>query len=149
MPTVYLCGPIEGVTKEEAGGWRKAASLFYETKGVKVLDPTRRVPFAERPYSRGVSFDVVYNDLDDIVESDVLLVNLKDRGKGLCWGSVYEIAYASLMFDDWRAYENGSPPSKKIVVVLEEGLNHPFIDYAATVVCRTLEEGLEASMKWL
>jgi nucleoside 2-deoxyribosyltransferase len=138
MTTVYLGGPIEGVSKEEARGWRKAASLFYEERGITVLDPTRRVPFIEREYSHATSVEVVLDDLKDIENSDILLVNLKDRGKGLCWGSVWEIAYTFCQYKD-----------KLIIVVLEEGFNHPFIDFGATKIVRSLEQGLEESLREL
>jgi hypothetical protein len=38
---VYLCGPIEGITLEEATAWRDKASKRLEGMGAKVYDPMK------------------------------------------------------------------------------------------------------------
>ena len=43
LPTVYLCGPITGISFEQATSWRRSviAALAREAE---VIDPTREVP---------------------------------------------------------------------------------------------------------
>lgn len=44
---VYLCGPIEGLTKREANEWRDEAKVKLALKNIDVLDPTRRVSYVD------------------------------------------------------------------------------------------------------
>jgi nucleoside 2-deoxyribosyltransferase len=133
--TVYLAGPIEGVSLEEATKWRETATSFLNRKGINTLDPTRRKKFHDQPYSNNLAKKIVRMDLNDIVESDLVLMNLKDRGNGKAWGTICELILA---------YNEG----KTIVVVLEEGFKHPFVDVFATELHHTLEDALEATLAY-
>lgn len=133
--TVYLAGPIEGVSLEEATKWRETATSFFIKNHIKTLDPTRRKKFHDQPYSQNLAKKIVRMDLNDIVESDLILMNLKDRGAGKAWGTICELILA---------YNEG----KTIVVVLEEGFKHPFVDVFATELHHTLEDALEATLAY-
>jgi nucleoside 2-deoxyribosyltransferase len=133
--TVYLAGPIEGVSLEEATKWRETATNFFFKHKIPTLDPTRRKKFHDQPYSRNLANKIVRMDLNDICESNVILMNLKDRGAGKAWGTICELILA---------YNEG----KTIVVVLEEGFKHPFVDVFATELHHTLEDALEATLAY-
>jgi nucleoside 2-deoxyribosyltransferase len=133
--TVYLAGPIEGVSLEEATKWREIATAFLKYRNINTLDPTRRKKFHDQPYSINLAKKIVRMDMNDIQESDVVLMNLKDRGQGKAWGTICELIIAQ-------------SHSKTIVVVLEEGFQHPFIDVFATEVHHTLEDALEATLAY-
>lgn len=133
--TVYLAGPIEGVSLEEATKWRETATSFFFGHKIPTLDPTRRKKFHDQPYSRNLANKIVRMDLNDICESNVILMNLKDRGAGKAWGTICELILA---------YNEG----KTIVVVLEEGFKHPFVDVFATELHHTLEDALEATLAY-
>lgn len=87
MPTVYLCGPINGRADAECKGWRAEASLALLRAGWTVLDPMRRD-------FRGVEGDharaIVHGDLFDVQASDWLLVNAERPS----WGTAMEVVYA-------------------------------------------------------
>ena len=133
--TVYLAGPIEGISLEEATKWRETATSFLKEKGIKILDPTRRKKFHDQPYSANLAKKIVRMDVNDIGASSVILMNLKDRGAGKAWGTICELILA--------AYQ-----AKTIIVVLEEGFKHPFIDVYATEIHHTLEEALDATLAY-
>jgi hypothetical protein len=133
--TVYLAGSIEGIPFEEATKWRETATSFFQKNHISTLDPTRRKKFHDQPYSINLAKKIVKMDIDDIRQSSVLLMNLKDRGAGKAWGTICELMIA-----------NGQ--LKTIIVVLEEGFQHPFIDCFATEVHHTLEEAMEATLAY-
>jgi hypothetical protein len=133
--TVYLCGPMEGLTQEQAAGWRKTATDFYTLFSITVKDPTRRKKFHDEPYSYNLAKRIVKLDLDDIASSSLLLVNLKDRGEGKAWGSLCELALG---------YQQG----KTIITILEEGFNHPFVETFSTELHHNLSSALDASLAY-
>jgi len=133
--TVYLAGPIEGIPFEEATEWRETATSFFHGHRIHTLDPTRRKKFHDQPYSSNLAKKIVRMDLNDICTSDVVLMNLKDRGKGKAWGTICELILA---------YQEG----KTIIVILEENFKHPFIDVYSTEIHHTLEEALEATLAY-
>jgi hypothetical protein len=133
--TVYLAGSIEGISLEEATKWRETATSFLNKEGIGTLDPTRRKKFHDQPYSINLAKRIVKMDIDDIRNSQVVLMNLKDRGQGKAWGTICELMIAQGQF-------------KTIVVVLEEGFKHPFVDVFATELHHTLEDALEATLAY-
>ena len=68
--TVYLAGPMEHVSIEDAKGWRTIATDLLLQADQKVLDPTRRVHEFQPKYMKRI-FEL---DLRDIQESDLILV---------------------------------------------------------------------------
>jgi len=87
--TIYLAGPMEHVSKEEAEGWRNKAWSHLEPS-CTILDPTRRLHNFEKRYMKRI-FEL---DLRDIQESDIVLVNL-DNPTVAKHGTAMEVFYAS------------------------------------------------------
>ena len=87
--TVYLAGPMEHVSLDNAASWRNTAKALlsdhYET-----LDPCRRLHNYEKRYMKRI-FEL---DLRDIREADILLVNLNDP-KLAKHGTAMEVFYAA------------------------------------------------------
>ena len=74
MKTIYLCGPINGCSDDEATGWReRVKGSFGKHEEVRFLDPMRR-DYRGRENEPGIAQEIVDGDLQDIQESDVLLV---------------------------------------------------------------------------
>ena len=90
MRTVYLAGPMEHVSKEDATGWRDAAKEILESMDVVTLDPTRRIHNFDKRYMKRI-FEL---DLRDIQESDIILANL-DNPTVAKHGTAIEVFYAS------------------------------------------------------
>lgn len=70
MKTLYLCGPINGRTDEDAKGWRE--SVLAAWPGA-CLDPMRR-DYRGRELEPGVAAEIVAGDFEDIDACDALLV---------------------------------------------------------------------------
>jgi len=128
---VYLCGPIEGLTKKEANEWRDEAKIKLALKSIDVLDPTRRVSYVDSKCEHADA-RIFKSDLQDISHSSVLLVNLRKSLPGMKWGTVAEVAHAHTK-------------NKIIIVVLDKDQwIHPFISQYATEIHTNMNEAIEA-----
>jgi nucleoside 2-deoxyribosyltransferase len=89
---VYLAGPINGCSDEEAYGWRRDIKQVFKEKDIRALDPLDR-DFRGRERSNWK--DIVENDLMAIRKSDVMLANLWKRDQPY-YGTSMEYVYAKL-----------------------------------------------------
>jgi len=114
--TVYLAGPMEHVSAEDAMGWRTKAELALWRAEVQTLNPCRRIHNFEKRYMKRI-FEL---DLRDIQESDVILVNL-DKPEVAKHGTAMEVFYASYVL-------------RKPVVAFKADANviHPFFESLVT-----------------
>lgn len=125
MKSVYLAGPIVGLTWEEAAGWRIRAAHEFACVGATALNPLRGKKVWEGPWKTSMydvgadgmpSSDLVKRDLSDIDRADVVLCNLvgvtPDRAPV---GSLIEIGFAHGL-------------GKPVVLVCNTDLgHHPFL----------------------
>jgi nucleoside 2-deoxyribosyltransferase len=96
--TVYLAGPMEHVSVEEASGWREQATKAFlrynfshnDDNLITILNPCRRVHNFDKRYMKRI-FEL---DIRDIQESDIILVNL-DKPEVAKHGTAMEVFYAS------------------------------------------------------
>jgi nucleoside 2-deoxyribosyltransferase len=100
---VYLGGPINGCTDEEANGWRDDVKSLLDTAGIEYLDPMRR-DYRGRELEEGIAEKIVFGDKDDICECSVLLMNCPKPS----YGTAMEILYG---------YQRGA----RVIAVLPEG----------------------------
>lgn len=87
MGMVYLSGPMEDVTKEEAGEWRDEATKFLKKHGHTVYDPTCRTHMDHKT--------IVEFDINEIEKSDMLLTFFPMTKKIRLIGTSMEIFYAN------------------------------------------------------
>lgn len=87
MRTIYLCGGINKLSDSEAKDWREAAK--HELSGsYRLLDPMRRDYRGKESESVQAIID---GDIQDINDSDILLVNASRPS----WGTAMEIFFAA------------------------------------------------------
>ena len=86
---VYLGGPINGCTDEEASGWRTEAKAVLEAAGFLTVDPMDR-DYRGREMEPGIAAEIVELDKKDIDTCDVILVNSPKPS----YGTAMEIMYA-------------------------------------------------------
>lgn len=117
---VYLGGPINGCTDEEASGWREAVKPLLEAKGHDWLDPMSR-DYRGREMEPGIAAEIVNGDKDDIKACDVLLMNCPKPS----YGTAMEILYG------WDRH-------KRVIVVLpDDGRDpSPWIVYHSDQIVR-------------
>jgi len=157
--TVYLAGPISGLSYGEATGWRTEVRDQLLRSGIKAASPLRAkvyirecveidqaspaIDFPDQgmpsPGMDEVAVNVMSNsrgittrDRFDCLNCDVLFVNLLDTEK-VSIGTVMEIAWA----DAWR---------KPIVLVMEDESNlhdHAMIRECVGFRVPTVSEGVE------
>lgn len=84
---VYLCGGINGLLDTECIDWREAAKQLLTDD---TIDPMRR-DYRGKEDENVVN--IVKGDLQDIMESDVVLVNATRPS----WGTAMEIVYSRTM----------------------------------------------------
>lgn len=108
MNTVYLAGPITGLTFDGCTDWRKQAEAELATVGVKGLSPMRGKEYLQsigilsgtgKEYAHlgllSTPRAVMTRDRFDCTRCDVVLVNLLGA-KAVSVGTVMEIAWADL-----------------------------------------------------
>lgn len=119
--TIYLAGPINGCTDEEASEWRKVAKARLAHR-YDILDPMAR------DY-RGIEAEsvneIVDGDKADIRNCNVLLVNANRA----TWGTSMEVLYAHTV-------------AGKPVVAFCAGIVSPWLRYHAHTVVKTIDEAI-------
>lgn len=116
---VYLGGPINGCTDDEASGWRNAAIELLATRGHQPIDPMVR-DYRGREMEPGIAKEIVETDKEDIRNADVLLMNCPKPSVG----TSMEILYG---------YTLGTPV---VSVIPEDHTPSPWLVYHSDVVAR-------------
>lgn len=120
---VYLCGGINGLTDDEAMGWREYVKT--QLPEAEHIDPMRRDYRGREDESVN---DIVNGDEADILESDVVLANCGRPS----WGTAMEIHFAHTQCID-------------VIAVVPEGQPiSPWLRYHATIIARSLDEAISA-----
>lgn len=119
---LYLAGPINGCTDDEANTWRdQVKAKFGEANCV---DPMRRDYRGKEDESVA---EIVHGDLADIDDSDVMLANCWQ----VSWGTAMEIHYAHTI-------------GKRVIAILPTDVRvSPWLRYHAEVV-HSLDDALAA-----
>ena len=124
MTTIYLAGPINGCTDDEASGWRKKFMEMLPNGKYKFLDPMRRDFRGKEDESVD---EIVWGDLADIDNSDVFLAYCWQPS----WGTAMEIHYA---------YAQTEHPLSVVLVVPEGSRISPWLRYHSDHIVSTLED---------
>jgi len=126
MPNiVYLCGPINGCTDDEASTWRES---FKSAWKFDTLDPMKR------DY-RGVELDnyreIVELDKIDVRNSDIILVNYTKPSVGTSMEVFYAHSIGKPVVTWWNGEARLSPwliyHTTSFVTSLEEALDKCYI----------------------
>ncbi len=125
---VYLCGPMDWCSEEEASGWRKEATSVLEGRGLAALDPMDRPTFSANSCGKAALLpELVEDDKLDIEAADVLLVNYSKVSAG----TSMEILLA------WQK-------DKRVVIVVPEGIKlSPWVVYHSHKICHTMKEAYD------
>jgi nucleoside 2-deoxyribosyltransferase len=120
---VYLGGPINGCTDEEANGWRDEVKAVLDAKGIEWIDPMDR-DYRGRELEPGVAEEIVENDKLDIRASDTMLMNCPKPSVG----TSMEILFG---------YEIGN----EVLIVVPEGTTpSPWLLYHGVVLYGSVVE---------
>lgn len=103
MKSVYLAGPITGLTYDEATDWRTIASDSLKEAGIEAFSPLRHKkapppgtifsPLASNTAVWSTAKAIVTRDKFDATRCDVLLVNLIGAPR-VSIGTMFEMAWA-------------------------------------------------------
>ena len=143
MPTVYLAGPILGLSYDDATAWRDEATNVLTALGYDVRVPMRAVrdrleAYDEMPTELNNAY-AFQRDTYDVKNSDVVLVNLVSPEASV--GTTFEMGAA------WAL-------GKMVVTVLPKeaktwgkykvnGQLHPFIEGGSNILVYTLDEAYQ------
>lgn len=124
---VYLGGPINGCTDEEANGWREKVKPLLKARGFVCVDPMAR-DYRGREMEPGIAKLIVENDKKDIDGCEVLLMSCPKPSVG----TSMEILY-------------GANHGKHVIAVLpdDEREPSPWIVYHADVFRGTEAEAVD------
>lgn len=131
--SVYLCGPVTGLSYEDARFWRKEAIALL-SDDVEVIDPLRDRNYLMDEQEINSSYDdnllstpsmIMTQSYLDVQRADALLVNL-DGAERISIGTMFELAWG------WQM-------RKPCVVILDDGENlhdHPMVTQASNFGAR-------------
>jgi|SRR5689334_444912 len=118
---IYLCGPINGCTDDEATTWREQVKKRFGAENC--IDPMRR---DYRGREHECVAEIVEGDLTDIDNSRIVLANCWQCS----WGTAMEIHYAA----------NPSVPRAIIAIVPEGSRISPWLRFHTTDIVYSLED---------
>jgi nucleoside 2-deoxyribosyltransferase len=124
---VYLCGPINGCTDEEAKDWREYAKKTYGDK-YDFLDPMRN-DYRGRENEEGIDAVIVEADKHDLDRSDAMLVNYDKPSVG----TSMEIMYA------WET----NPFIFIVVVAKPDAVISPWLKYHSDAIVPSFAEAFK------
>jgi nucleoside 2-deoxyribosyltransferase len=146
--SVYMAGPINGCTDEEAFGWRRMLKEKYGGIGIRWVDPLDR---DYRGRERSNWEDIVDNDIIAIRKSDAMLAYLWKKDQPY-FGTSMEFVYAKFFGIPIVAIMTDSgitiTGDKLKDEIRRSGATfHPWIQYhcekSGGAVVKTLEEAVE------
>ena len=123
---VYLCGPINGCSDDEARNWRDDASTLLEVAGYVSYDPMVR-DYRGRELEPGIAAEIVELDKKDILACTHLLV-------------MYEKPSVGTAMEVLFAWEHQIPV---VVVDRQSKPLSPWLIYHSTSIHRTLAEAIK------
>jgi len=130
MKKIYLCGKIQDLTTEQANNWREIVINKLNGKYI-CLNPMRR-NFRDCEFQS--QNEIVQLDKNDIINSDVILVNATKPS----WGTAMEILFAFERHKIIIAFTGGSYKQTS-----------PWVAFHSTRICKTMDEALEYIIKQL
>lgn len=133
---VYLGGPINGCTDEEANGWRIQAKALIWQLGHQWLDPMDR-DYRGREMEPGIAAEIVESDKADIDQCDLILVNCPKPSVG----SSMEIFYANRPRDPL-----GERLHRVVAVVPRDKAPSPWLVYHTDALYHSVVEALEREL---
>lgn len=128
---IYLGGPINGCSDDEAKSWREAVKPLIESVGWESVDPMVRDYRGKEDESVN---EIVENDKDDIDNSDVVLAYCPKPSVG----TSMEVFYAWLEDKEVIVIV---PPDAPVSPWLRYHSSEVFRGYPDELVARLVEEG--------
>lgn len=146
-PSVYLAGPITGLTYDEGQDWRRKLAAELHLVGIDAFSPLRQKQYLKlfgqldsgglqsnylKAHPLSDPAGIVARDRNDVIRRDMTLVNLLGAER-VSIGSVMEIAWADLA-------------RRPCVVVMEEEGNvhdHAMIHASVGYVTHSLDTALD------
>ena len=128
--SIYLAGSIDGLTYEEATGWRiEFAERLHRLFGynIVIFDPTLKLHTCNykpddiidiKYLSRKEMFETFENDIRATSQTDIGVINIQGKSKGT--GTIFEIGYMYAKGVKMLGYIDKKNPLKQ----------HPFINNA-------------------
>jgi nucleoside 2-deoxyribosyltransferase len=142
MKRVYLCGPISGLTVDDATyGWRQQAIHALAARNIETVSPMRGkagllpngpLSSGQYPPSHPMVADkaVLKRDRNDVLTCDAVLA---------CFIGAPRVSIGSMIEFGWADAWN-----KPVVAVLDPRHDHLFTRQIAAVECTSLDQALNA-----
>lgn len=87
---IYLAGPVDGIARDKALGWRQAVSEMLAEEGISCFNPCAAFSIAKFSPELGISVNAINNNA--IMCCNVMLANLSIGG--MAFGTISEIERA-------------------------------------------------------
>lgn len=140
---VYLCGPITGLTYDEATQERERLVAKFKDLGIEALNPmrgkifmleSREEVFKAKSYENVIASDkgIVGRDRSDVFQSNAILADFRGAKKASI-GSCVEFGWADAM----------RIPIITVMAKTGEVHDHGFIHQLSTYVVEDMEEAID------
>lgn len=147
-PSVYLAGPITGLSYEDSIGWREQA-IEALAPDIDAFSPMRAKSYLRGTVQIGMSYEkfplssqrgIMCRDFFDCTQRDMLLVNFKGA-QSVSIGTVMEVAWA---YGARKPIVAIMEPTKDSPNISERGNphNHAMMMEAIPYVVSTMDEAL-------
>lgn len=128
---VYLCGPINGRSDDDAKGWRE----WVKARLPDCVDPMDR-DYRGRELEPGIAKEIVENDKRDILGCDAMIVYYDKPSVGTSMEILF--AYqANLEHETGKGF-------RTILVNKSQSPLSPWLLYHCPEICLSLEDAVEA-----
>jgi len=174
---IYLAGPITGLTWEQATQWRKnminrfADASICGGRNYICLSPLRGKEYLDKEtdikdeyvqHKMSTQKVITRRDLNDVYRSDLIIVNLLNTSR-ISIGTILEIGAAAILNTPIilimeeptsRALLN-EDISKRLVLshvdddILKNVHDHSMVRESATIICETLDEAFDFTIRFL
>ena len=135
-PSVYLAGPIKGLTYDDSQEWRIQVILGLAKSGIDAFSPLRAKAFLKNEGIIEGSYDyapmssqkgITARDRFDATTRDLLLVNFQDW-QSISAGTLIELGWAD---------------ARRIPIVGVGSFDHPMVDEIVNFWAGSLGEGID------
>jgi nucleoside 2-deoxyribosyltransferase len=147
-PSVYLAGPITGLSFGNATDWREYARSRFNDAGIAAFSPLRANTYLSKENSLKDRYDnnplstahgIVTRDRFDTMTRDLILINFLGATK-VSIGTVMEVAWADAA-------------RKPIIIAMEPGAvnphEHSMLTEVSGYIVPTLDEAIDVAIKVL
>jgi nucleoside 2-deoxyribosyltransferase len=143
MKTVYLAGPIENLSYDNATSWREFTTIQLQDVSIQTRNPMRHKLHLKKSekivsHEHFNAKEIIDRDRADVSTCDLILVNFMGTNHASV-GTFVELGWADMLRIPVIAVMDDNDPKR----------NHPFIKSICSVIVNRLDDGIDKVKEFL